>query len=164
MHVAVLRATRECETIGRKGKGVHGTEMARDIGKSLVVDYAHQLYAEATLGGLGRRDLTGVLTAGKQHVELLYIAAVEERADCRISARFHKIKDADGLEGPGMEQLGHTITRAGDKHGVVISYGEREDFTFVDLCLNHDLIVLPIMDQEAALVCRYIHGLVEGTP
>lgn len=97
-------------------------------------------------------------------MEFLQVLAVEEGANSGITAGLDKFKHTDGLKGLGMEELGHTVSGAGDEHGMVISHSEGEDLALVHISLHHTLIFDPIMNEESALIGSNVHSLVEGSP
>ena len=139
-------------------------EMACDISQRLVIYNAHEFDRETSLGCLRGGDLTGVLTSSQQHMEFLEVLAVEEGTYRSCTAGLYELEDSHWCEGLWVQELGLTISRASDQHGVIISHSEGKDLTLVDFCLLHNLVVLPVMDEEATLVSRDVQGLIEGTP
>lgn len=164
VHVAVLGPGSEAHAIRRKGECMYGTEMASDVTEVLVVDYAHHFDGETTLGGLGSGDLTRVLTTCQENVELLHLCVVEQGADRCSSARLNEFEDSNGSECLRVQELSLAVSRACNQHGMIIGNSEREDLALVHIGLCDDLIVLPVMNDEASLVSRDVHGLVQGTP
>lgn len=138
--------------------------MTGDITKGLVEDDAHEPDGEATFGRLSRGDIAGVLTTSQEHMELLKLSAIKERADGCGSAGLYELKDASGLESLGVKELGLAVSRACDEHGVIVGVGKGEDLALMNVFLSYNLIALQVVDKEAALISRNIDRLVKLSP
>ena len=97
-------------------------------------------------------------------MELLHVGIVKQGADGCGSARLYEFEYSDGNQCFRVNKFSRAISGASDKHGVVIAHSEREDLALVYISLGDNLIILPIVNNEATLVSGDIHGLVQRTP
>ena len=164
VHVTILRTGGKADTVWGKGKGVYCTEVTSDITELLVIDDAHHSDGEATLSRLCGGDLSGVLTSCEEDMEFLHVSIVKQGADGCGSARLNEFEYSDGYQCFRVNKFRHAISGASDEHGVVIGHSEREDLALVHIGLSDNLIVLPIVYNEATLISGHIHGLVQRTP
>ena len=88
VHVAVFSARRECKTVRREIHGVHGTEVAMNLGQLLIKDYALEAHLEAASALVSQRHISRVLPAALQQVELLPLGRVKQGTHCDAAARF----------------------------------------------------------------------------
>ena len=105
-----------------------GTEVTVDLGELFAENYAVKANLEAASTFVGQRDVSRILAAAHDDVELLEFLRIMEGTDSDGAARFSaKVILADLFEGLGVKKLGVPRPARREEHGVVVRHRELED-------------------------------------